>query len=63
MACILVKKKNILVDFGEVKQTVNTPTTITILKNIANAPTAVAIGCLDQQEYSLKKTLYLNYDD
>jgi hypothetical protein len=31
--------------------------------NIANEPTAVAIGCLDQQEYSLKKTLYLNYDD
>jgi len=53
------KKKNILVGFGEVKQTFNTPTTITILVNIVNAFTAVAVRCVDQQEYSLMKTLYI----
>ncbi len=58
MICILRKTKNILVSFV-VNQTVNTPTTITRLVNTENAPTAVAVGCLDQHEYSLIKILFI----
>jgi hypothetical protein len=48
------KKKNIPV-FGEVKQTINIPIIIDRLVKRPNAPTAVAVRCLDQQEYSLMK--------
>ena len=58
MICILRKTEHILVVFV-VKQIVNTPTTITRLVNTENAHTAVAVGCLDQHEYSLMKTLLI----
>jgi hypothetical protein len=48
------EKKNIPV-FGEVKQTINIPTIIDRLVKRLNAHTAVAVGCVDQQEYSLIK--------
>jgi hypothetical protein len=48
------KKKNIPV-FGEVKQTINIPTIVDRLVKRLNAPKAFAVGCLDQQEYSLIK--------
>jgi hypothetical protein len=46
-------KTNILVAFGAVKQTTNIPTVIARVVKRANEPTAVAVGCLDQHEYSL----------
>ena len=46
-------KKNIPVAFGAVKQTINTPIVIARLVKRANEPTAVAVRCLDQHEYSL----------
>jgi len=57
--------KNILVAFGEVRQTINTPTVIARLVKRANAPTFVAVRCLDQYEYSLMEILYIYiyYDD
>jgi hypothetical protein len=54
MICILRKTEHILVSFV-VKQTVNIPTTITRLVNTETTHTAVAIGCVDQHEYSLIK--------
>ncbi len=57
------RKKNLPVAFGEVRQTTNTPTVITRLVKKANAPTAVAVRCVDQHEYSLMKILYVYYDD
>ncbi len=54
----ILTKKNILAVFGEVKQTIDTPTTITILMNTENAATAVEVRCVDQQENSLMKMLY-----
>jgi hypothetical protein len=50
-------KKNIPVAFGEVRQTINTPISMAKIVKRENAPTAVAVRCLDQQEYSLDKTL------
>ncbi len=55
-----MKKKKIVPDaFGEVKQTINIPIVITKPVKRADAPTAVAVWCLDQQEYSLMKTLFI----
>jgi len=56
------KKENILVVFGEVKQTMNTPTTITRLRNTKNAPKPAEVGYLDQQEESLIK-YSIDYDN
>ncbi len=53
------RKKNLPVAFGEVRQTTNTPTIIARLVKKANAPTAVAVGCVDHHEYSLMKILYI----
>ena len=45
--------KNIPVAFGAVKQTTNIPRVIARLIKRTNEPTAVAVRCLDQHEYSL----------
>ena len=49
------KNNNIPLAFGEVRQTSNTPTIIARIVKRANAPTAVAVRCLDQHEYSLMR--------
>ena len=46
------KMKNIL-GFGEVKQTVNTPTVITILVNRANTKTPIELDDIHEQQLLL----------
>jgi hypothetical protein len=51
------KKNNISFTFGEVRETINTLTSIPKTVKTTNAPTAVAIQCLHQQEYFLQKNI------
>jgi len=57
------KKTTIPVAFGEVRQTVNTPTSIVRIMKRMNTPIDVSLGCVDQQEYSLMKILFIYSND
>ncbi len=51
--------KSIPVDFGEVRQTINIPIAIARHMDRTDILTAVAVRCIDQQEYSLLKRLFM----
>jgi hypothetical protein len=51
---------NILFAFGEVKPTIRIPIVIVTPMYKINTHTAVAVGCVDQHEYSLMKILYIH---
>ncbi len=53
------KKKYLLAAFGVVRDTINTPRAIDKLMNRPNAPTALSVRCVDHQEYSLFRILFL----
>jgi hypothetical protein len=55
--CIQREKKNIPFVFDEVKETVIIPTNIARLMSRIDTPTAVAVGYVDQQEYSLNENI------